>query len=127
MDAFIHCNRTMGFINASALMQNIIRHLPQVTVSVMEYQKKRDFLYDNLVGMGYSVVKPKGAFYMFPKTPIEDDVTFVRRLQQLLVLTVPGSGFWSPGYFRIAYCVEDRILEGSMEGLRKAAQEFGLC
>jgi len=62
---------------------------------------------------------------MFPKSPLEDDVAFVRELQQLKVLTVPGRGFGAPGYFRIAYCVDDRTLEGSVAGFKKAAQKFG--
>jgi aspartate aminotransferase len=126
VDGLIFCNRTLGFVNASALMQHIVRNLQQVTVPVGEYQKKRDFLYDHLVEMGYSVIKPRGAFYMFPKSPLEDDVAFVRKLQQWRVLTVPGHGFGSPGYFRISYCVDDRTLEGSLGGFQKAAQEFNL-
>ncbi len=126
VNGFIHVNRTLGFVNASALMQHIVRHLQSVTVSVAEYQRKRDFLYKNLTEMGYSIVKPQGAFYMFPKSPLEDDLKFVRELLQLKVLTVPGQGFGTPGYFRIAYCVEDRVLEGSLAGLREAARRFGL-
>ena len=125
VNGFIHLNRTLGFVNASALMQHLVRHLQAVTVSVAEYQQKRDFLCQHLIGMGYSLVKPQGAFYIFPKSPLEDDVAFVRELQQLKVLTVPGRGFGTPGYFRIAYCVEDRVLEGSLAGLRQAAQKFG--
>ncbi len=127
VNGFIYCNRTLGFVNAPALMQHIIRHLQQVTVSVPEYQRKRDFLYEKLIGMGYSVIKPQGAFYMFPKSPLEDDVAFVRELQQWKVLTVPGQSFGSPGHFRISYCVDDRILEGSIAGFQKAAQKFKLC
>jgi len=127
INGFIHCNRTLGFVNASALMQHIVRHLQGVTISVAEYQQKRDFLYQHLTEMGYSVTKPQGAFYMFPKSPLEDDIAFVRELLQLKVLTVPGSGFGTPGYFRIAYCVEDRVLEGSLPGFREAARKFGLC
>ena len=126
VNGFIHVNRTLGFVNASALMQHIVRHLQGVTVSIAEYQRKRDFLYDNLSAMGYSMVKPQGAFYLFPKSPIEDDVEFVRELQKLKVLTVPGQGFGTPGYFRIAYCVEDAVLEGSLNGLREAARKFGI-
>ncbi len=126
VNGFIHVNRTLGFVNASALMQHIVRHLQGVTVSIAEYQRKRDFLYDNLSAMGYSMVKPQGAFYLFPKSPIEDDVNFVRELQKLKVLTVPGRGFGTPGYFRIAYCVEDAVLEGSLNGLRGAARKFGI-
>jgi len=93
VNGFIHLNRTLGFVNASALMQYIVRHLQAVTVSVAEYQQKRDFLYEHLTKMGYSMVKPQGAFYIFPKSPLEDDAAFVRELQQLKVLTVPGRGF----------------------------------
>ncbi len=127
VNGFIHVNRTLGFVNASALMQHIVRHLQGVTVSVAEYQRKRDFMYHNLSAMGYSMVKPQGAFYIFPKSPLDDDVEFVRELQKLKVLTVPGQGFGTPGYFRIAYCVEDEVLEGSLDGLRKAVQKFGLA
>jgi len=126
VDGFIHCNRILGYVNAPALMQHIVRQLLTVTVSVAEYQRKRDFLYEHLSDMGYSIVKPQGTFYMFPKSPLEDDVAFVRELQQWRVLTVPGSGFGSPGYFRISYCVDDKTLEGSLAGFRKVAQKFNL-
>jgi aspartate aminotransferase len=124
IDGFIYCNRILGFVNAPALMQNLVRHLQAVTVSVAAYQKKRDFLYRRLTDMGYSMVKPQGAFYMFPKSPLEDDVAFVRELQQFRVLTVPGHGFGTRGYFRISYCVDDRTLEGSLDGFRKVARKF---
>ncbi len=126
VDGFIFCNRTLGFVNAPALMQHLVRYLQQVTVAVSEYQRKRDFLYERLTATGYSVIKPQGAFYMFPKSPIEDDVAFVRKLLEWRVLVVPGSGFGSPGYFRISYCVDDSTLEGSLSGFQKAAREFGL-
>ena len=124
IDGFIFCNRILGFVNAPALMQHIVRHLQNVTVSVTEYQRKRDFLYARLTEMGYSLIKPQGAFYMFPRSPLEDDVAFVRELQQWRVLTVPGRGFGAPGYFRLSYCVDDGTLEGSLDGFRKAAQKF---
>ena len=124
INGFIFCNRTLGYVNAPALMQRIVRHLQQITVPVAEYQRKRDLLYSNLIEMGYSVTKPQGAFYMFPMSPLVDDVAFVRELQQMRVLTVPGRGFGSPGYIRISYCVDDKIIEGSLDGFRKAARKF---
>ncbi len=127
INGFIFCTRILGYVNAPALMQRAVCKLQDVTVSVAEYQKKRDFLYSHLVEMGYSLVKPQGAFYMFPKSPVEDDVAFVEELRQWNVLTVPGRGFGSPGYFRVSYCVEDRTLEGSLAGFKKAAQKFSLC
>ncbi len=127
MGGLIFCNRVLGYVNAPALMQHVVKSLQNVTVSVAEYQKKRDFLYSHLVEMGYSVMKPQGAFYLFPKSPLEDDVAFVKELQQWNVLTVPGRGFGLPGYFRVSYCVDDRTLEGSLDGFKKVAQKFNLC
>jgi aspartate aminotransferase len=124
---FIFCTRTLGFINAPALMQNVVRHLQNVTIPVSEYQHHRDFIYGNLVRMGYQVNKPQGAFYIFPRCPIEDDVAFVHELQQEHhVLAVPGVAFGMPGYFRLVYCVDDRTLECSMPGLEALAKKYGL-
>lgn len=122
----VFSNRVLGYVNAPALMQRVVSHLQNVTVSVAEYQRKRDFLYEHLVGMGYRVSKPQGAFYMFPRSPLEDDVAFVAELRRWQVLTVPGRGFGAPGYFRISYCVEDRTLEGALTGFQRAAEQFGL-
>ncbi len=126
VNGFIYCNRTLGFVNAPALMQRLIKNLQNVTVDIAAYQKKRDFLYTNLVEMGYKLVKPQGAFYMFPKTPIPDDVAFVKALQEYMVLAVPGQGFGLPGHFRISYCCDERTLHGALEGLQKTAKRFGL-
>ena len=125
VDGLTFSLRTLGFVNAPALMQHIVARLQSVTVDVGEYQAKRDFLHDRLTGMGYSVVKPKGAFYMFPRSPIDDDVAFTAELQRHNVLVVPGRGFGLPGYFRIAYCVDQGTLEGSLEGFRAAMERFG--
>jgi len=120
------CNRTLGFVNAPALMQHLVRSLQGISVDASDYQRKRDYLYGHLIELGYSVTKPQGAFYLFPKSPIEDDVAFVDALQEWNVLTVPGRGFGTPGYFRISYCVEDSVLEGAIVGFSKAAERFGL-
>ncbi len=126
-NGFVFCNRVLGFVNAPALMQNVVRALQDVWVDIDEYVRKRDLLYDNLIEMGYSIVKPTGAFYMLPKSPIEDDAAFVKELQKYNVLVVPGKGFGAPGYFRISYCVEDRVIEGSLQGFKAAAKQFNLC
>ncbi|MFH1639591.1 MAG: pyridoxal phosphate-dependent aminotransferase [Chloroflexota bacterium] len=126
MNGLVFCLRVLGFVNAPALMQHAVRSLQDSSVDIGHYMKQRDFLYNNLVAMGYSIVKPNGTFYIFPKSPLADDVAFVRALQKYNVLTVPGSGFGTPGYFRIAYCVDDKVIEGSLPGFRAAAKEFGL-
>ena len=74
--------------------------------------------------MGYSLVKPQGAFYMFPESPNPDDVEFVAELQEHKVLVVPGRGFGLPGYFRISYCLDDATLEGSLPGFEAAIRPY---
>ncbi|MCD6497948.1 MAG: pyridoxal phosphate-dependent aminotransferase [Deltaproteobacteria bacterium] len=106
--------RTLGFVNAPALMQRVVAGLQDDSVSVDWYREKRDRLYQALVGAGYDCRLPGGAFYFFPKCPIEDDVEFVRRLAERRVLAVPGSGFGVPGYFRLSYCCEDWTVDGAI-------------
>ena len=125
-NGFTFCNRTLGFVNAPALMQHVVRGLQGVSVDASDYQRKRDFMYGQLTELGYELVKPQGAFYLFPKSPIEDDVAFVEALLEWNVLAVPGMGFGTPGHFRLSYCVEDRVLEGAITGLARAAERFGL-
>ena len=127
INGLVFCNRVLGFVNAPALMQNIVKSLQDASVDIAQYARKRDFLYNNLTEMGYSMVKPQGAFYMFPKSPIEDDTAFVREIQKHNILVVPGRGFGAPGYFRISYCVDDWVIEGSLKGFKTVAKEYGLC
>jgi aspartate aminotransferase len=86
----------------------------------MEYQRKRDIIVPGLREAGYEVVNPEGAFYIFPKSPMEDDVEFTRILQEQHILIVPGSGFGCPGHFRLAYCVHDETLRRALPGFRAA-------
>ena len=116
----IFSNRVLGFVNAPALIQRVIKEVQGVTVEVEQYQKKRDFLYGELTRIGYDIVKPQGAFYFFPKSPIIDEVEFVKKLAKEKVLVVPGRGFGCPGYFRISYCLPDSVLEGSIDGFESA-------
>jgi aspartate aminotransferase len=127
MKGLVFCTRVLGFINAPAFMQNVVKHCQDVTINVGEYQRHRDFIYNNLKKFGYTVNKPEGAFYIFPKCPIDDDVVFVRELQNdHHVLTVPGVAFGMHGYFRLVYCVDDALLEKCMPGLEKIAKKYGL-
>lgn len=126
VDALIFANRVLGFVNAPALMQRAIEGLQGVAVDVGWYQQRRDRLYTGLRDLGFDVVRPEGAFYLFPRSPMEDDVAFVRALLDYQVLVVPGSGFGRPGYFRISYSVEDWVIEGALERLAHAAPALGV-
>ena len=87
------------------------------------YRRKKEFIYGALTAMGYECVEPQGAFYLFPSSPMEDDREFVALLQSKLVLTVPGVGFGWPGFFRLSFSVEDRVLEGALPGFEAALRE----
>jgi len=116
LGGLIMCNRMLGFVNAPAFMQRVLPKVLEAAVNIGDYQRKRDLLCDGLAACGYEFTKPEGAFYLFPKSPIADDVEFVRALQKKNILTVPGSGFGAPGYFRIAYCVDDASIVNSLKG-----------
>jgi aspartate aminotransferase len=117
-------NRTLGFVNAPALMQRVSARLQDVTIDLGWYRRKRDRLYGALTEMGYEMPYPGGAFYMFPKAPGGDDIAFINKLKDLRVLVVPGSGFGTPGYFRIAYCCSDEKIEGALPAFARAIREF---
>lgn len=117
-------NRILGFVNAPALMQRAVNSLLDVSIDIGAYQKKRDMLCDGLAALGYEFVKPQGAFYLFPNSPIPDDVEFVSALKDENILTVPGSGCGGPGHFRIAYCVSDETIINSMPGFERAINKF---
>jgi aspartate aminotransferase len=116
--------RTLGFVNAPAIQQRAIAELQGVSVDPGIYRAKRDRLYAALVGAGYDVVLPDGAFYMFPKTPTTDDVAFTQALLEELILVVPGRGFGRPGHVRISYCVDDETIDRALPGFARAAARF---
>jgi aspartate aminotransferase len=124
MAGMILCNRVLGYVNAPAFMQRAVALLLEDSVDISLYQKKRDTLCGGLAACGYDFVKPEGAFYLFPKSPVEDDVSFVSALQEENILTVPGSGFYGPGHIRIAYCVDDRTIENALPGFEKVMKKF---
>ena len=124
MEGLILCNRVIGFVNAPALMQRLIPFLLGESVDAAIYQRKRDVLCKGLKEAGYTFSVPAGAFYLFPESPIPDDVAFVRSLQEENILTVPGTGFGGPGHFRIAYCVDDGTIERALPGFSRVMKKY---
>ncbi|PID77890.1 MAG: aspartate aminotransferase [Deltaproteobacteria bacterium] len=114
------CNRILGFVNAPGLMQRVVGSIQGASVDIASYERKKDILCNGLKEIGYDFVEPEGAFYLFPKAPISDDVEFVKILQKERVLAVPGSGFGCPGHFRLSFCVSDDVIKGSIAGFKKA-------
>jgi aspartate aminotransferase len=126
MEGAVVANRVLGFINAPALMQRLSAKLQRASVDIGQYQERRDILYHYLTEMGYRMARPDGAFYLFPHSPLENDIEFVRMAQRHHILLVPGAGFGAPGYFRIAYCVSKEMIERSLPAWRELAKEAGI-
>jgi len=124
VDGFILCNRILGFVNAPAIFQKVVADCLDAKVDIEGYKKKRDTLYNHLVSIGFECVKPQGAFYLFPKSPIEDDKEFTKSAAKHNILVVPGSGFGCPGYFRLSYCISLKTIENSLPAFESLAKEF---
>ena len=123
MAAIAFTTRVLGFVNAPALMQRVAARLQGVSVEPALYARRRDRLLGALLAAGYECVRPEGAFYLFPRAPGGDDAAFTARLQEHLVLVVPGSGFGTPGHFRIAYCCDEAVLERAIPRFEAAIRQ----
>jgi aspartate aminotransferase len=120
VNAMTLANRILGFVNAPALMQRVVERLQEVSVDTSIYARRREVFCAILDDAGYEYIKPKGAFYLFPKAPIEDDVEFCAILQEEKILAVPGKGFGAPGYFRLAFCIDDAVISKSAAAFKRA-------
>lgn len=116
-------NRILGFVNAPALMQRVVTALAGYRPDLRGLKANRDLLCRGLSEAGYEFVRPKGGFYVFPRSPIADEVAFCRRLARRRVLCVPGRGFGLPGHFRIAFCVERATIEAALPHLAAALKQ----
>lgn len=119
-------NRVLGSVNAPSLMQRVIKRCVNEKVNLEAYDKNRNLLYNSLRDLGFQCIKPEGAFYLFVKSPMEDEKEFVSLCKSHRVLVVPGTSFACPGYVRIAYCVSYEQIERSLPAFKEIAGECGL-
>ena len=119
-------NRILGSVNAPSLMQKVIARCVDAEVDVAAYDKNRLALYNGLTACGFQCIKPQGAFYLFVKSPVDDEKEFCEAGKKYNILMVPGSAFAGPGYVRLAYCVSYETIQNSLPGFKKLAQEYGL-
>lgn len=123
-EAITIANRIIGCVNAPSLIQRVIPYCLNAKVDTDAYKKNRDLLYSIIRENKFECVKPEGAFYLFVKTPIEDDKEFCSIAKKYNILVVPGSSFACPGYVRIAYCTSYDMIERSRKAFEKLAKEF---
>ena len=118
--------RILGFVNAPSLMQKVVAKCLDAKVELEYYDRNRKTLCDGLEKCGFSFKRPEGAFYLFMKSPVEDEVSFCNKAKEYRILMVPGSSFACPGYVRIAYCVAYETIQRAMPGFEKLAEDYGL-
>jgi aspartate aminotransferase len=126
LDAMIFANRALGFVNAPSLFQRVVAKSIGSVVDVNIYKERRDLLYNHLVNLGFSCVKPQGAFYLFPKCPVPDTDQFKQMALKHNIILAPGGGFGCPDHFRLAYCVSLDTIRNSLPAFDALAKDAGL-
>lgn len=124
MAALTLANRILGFVNPPVIGQHILSKAMGAEVDTSVYAARRKAMAKVLSEGGYEFKLPQGAFYFFPKAPGNDDIAFVNRLLEERILAVPGSGFGYPGHFRLAFCVDEKVINNAAEGFARAASDF---
>jgi len=121
-------NRILGSVNAPSLMQRVVKRCIEkgASVNLEAYDRNRNLLYGSLKSYGFECIKPEGAFYLFMKSPVDDEREFCVQAQKYNLLVVPGSSFACPGYVRIAYCVSYEQIERSLPAFQSLAKDYGL-
>jgi aspartate aminotransferase len=118
------CNRVLGSVNAPALMQRLVEKLADVKMDMGRYERRRDSVSAGMKAAGFEFAQPDGAFYLFCKSPAADDRAFCDFLKQYNILTVPGSAFDCPGWFRMSYAVPEKTIENAMPVFKRALEDF---
>lgn len=119
-------NRLGGFTNAPSLMQLVIARCVDAQCDVSYYEENAKALYDGLTALGFECTKPEGAFYLWMKSPVENEKEFVAAAKKHNLLLVPGSSFAGPGYVRMAYCVSREKIMNSLPKFAELAKEYNL-
>jgi aspartate aminotransferase len=122
--ALVLANRILGFVNAPALMQRVVAALTDVSLDIAPYARRRELFCEVLSQAGYKFLKPQGAFYLFPEAPRGDDLEAVARLKEENILAVPGRGFGRAGYFRLAFCVSEQVIQAAAPGFARARKKM---
>ena len=116
--------RILGFVNAPTLQQKLVKYCLEEKTDISYYDRNREVLYQGLRNLGFSCIKPEGAFYLFMKSPVADEKQFCEAAKKYHILIVPGSSFACPGYVRLAYCVSYETIVNSLPKFAELAAEY---
>lgn len=116
--------RILGFVNAPTLQQKVVAKCIDEETDISFYDRNRETLYNGLKDCGFSCIKPEGAFYLFVKSPVEDEKKFCAAAKKYHILMVPGSSFACPGYVRLAYCVSHETIVNALPKFKELAKEY---
>lgn len=120
-------SRGIGHNCPPSIIQIAVSEVLGITSDLSVYEKNMNILYDELVKLGFTCVRPGGTFYIFPKALEEDSIAFCQKALKYDLVLVPGDSFGCPGYFRMAYCVETQKVERSLDALRRfVKEEYGI-
>jgi aspartate aminotransferase len=117
-------NRTLGFVNAPSLMQQVVARCLDEKTDVAFYDNNRKVLYEGLTSLGFTCVRPEGAFYLWLKSPVANEEEFVAAGKNHRIIMVKGSAFGYPGYVRLAYCVSPETIKNSLNAFADLAKEY---
>jgi aspartate aminotransferase len=123
MEGMTIANRILGFVNAPSLMQKIVIGLLHENAELSAYESRIKFMANGLGKIGYKLVPPQGTFYLFPESPIKDDLAFIDILKEERILAVPGRGFSRPGYFRLSLSIAENLAQKSLPGFARALEK----
>lgn len=116
--------RILGFVNAPTLQQKVVAKCINEKTDLTFYNRNRETLYNGLIDCGFECIKPQGAFYLFVKSPVENEKAFCEEAKKLHILMVPGSSFACPGYVRLAYCVSYETIVNSLPKFQELAKKY---
>ena len=117
-------NRVLGFVNAPTLQQKLVAKCLDEETDLTYYNRNREALYNGLRDCGFECIKPEGAFYLFVKSPVDNEKEFCEAGKKYNILMVPGSSFACPGYVRLAYCVSYETIMNSLPKFKGLAKEY---
>ena len=116
--------RILGFVNAPTLQQKLVKACINEKTDISYYDRNRETLYKGLTEIGFECIKPEGAFYLFVKSPVEDETAFCEEAKKKNILIVPGSSFGCPGYVRMAYCVSYETITGALPKFKELMKVY---